>query len=451
MTLRRWLLLALLLAAAAAIYWSAVNRQPAAHQSAPVVLIVVDTLRADHVGCYGCTRPTTPALDAFAQTATRYVNAQSAAPWTSPSIAALLTAHYPSVTRLAQLPVVLDESFVTLAELLHARGYRTMGAVSHSFLHSTLGFSQGFDAYDEGQVNAVISSPQVNEAAYAHLERVPAGRQFFLFLHYFDPHYDWVVHPEHDFMPGYRGPLHSGQNIEELLARSRDLTATDLEYLRAAYDSEIRFTDRHIGLVLDRLRAMDLFDRSLIIITADHGEEFAERLDRWIGHTKKLYDEQIHVPLLVKLPGQRAARTVAEPVATIDLMPALAAYFGFAPPAGARWSGTALDLAGTPAGDRALFAETRRTADLQSLRRRQWKLIHNVTAGTDELYDLANDPGERDNVASTRLAELAAARQALAAISAQNDRRQRDFPVQAERPEFSAEMRQRLKALGYLQ
>jgi len=418
-----------------------------------VVLIVIDTLRADRLGRAGYFRNITPHLDALADDSLVFENAVAPAPWTTPSVAGLFTSLEPAVLGFeTDLPIVLDDSVVALAEVFRRNGYRTMAVISHDFVGSSLNLDRGFDAFDQSNAlgHGGISSPGVTETAMSLLEAAGC-RPFFLFVHYFDPHFDYLLHSEFDFDPDYPGPLKSGEPIESLQARAPAMTDADLRFVNALYDSEIGFTDRHVGRLLNELKRRELYDRGLIVFAADHGEEFSERGDHWIGHTKTLYQELVHVPLFIKLPGSSRRGVVEDDVGLIDLMPTLVDHLGLKTPAGYRPQGRAIDLeGGARPGPRSVYSETRYRPPFQAVVQGGWKLIENRETGARELYDLESDPGEKVNLVSARPEEgerLAALLENWRqAVEIQRNRRN----IRPAPPRFTEVEKVRLRSLGYL-
>jgi len=422
-----------------------------------VVLIVVDTLRADHLSSFGYSRPTTPNLDRLAAESVVFRNAQSAAPWTTPSVGALFTSQYPSALGIGSQPGPIGERFPTLAELLKADGYNTQGIISVSMLTSKLGFGRGFDGYDESACaeRSESSSPQVTDAAIRFL-RERGDEPFFLFVHYFDPHYNYLLHPEHDFFPDYQGRLESGTPIQLIWRDRLAFDAADLDYLRALYDSEIRFTDDHVGRLLDELDELGLLDRSLVVFTADHGEEFMER--GWIGHTRSLHRELLHVPLMFRLPGG-AAGTVEEPVGLVDVLPTVLDRLGLPIPEGLE--GTVLPLAEPfRVQPRAIFAETSnpqihqpgrvRPIDLKSMVYGRTKLIYDGVSRSAELYDLAEDPAESTDLAASQQDRAARLLGVLESWVAQARLKREGQSTESIEELLTDEQLEELRSLGYI-
>ena len=418
-----------------------------------VILIVVDTLRADHLSSYGYFRKTAPFIDELSRDSIIFKNAISPAPWTTPSLASLFASRYPAALGYeGEEPIELDESFVTLAEVFKHNRYMTKGIVSHDFISSKLKFDQGFDSYNQSNARGYgyVSSPSVTNLAVSFLNN-HKKEKFFLFLHYFDPHYDFVLHKEFDYYPDYHGSLQSGEYLDSLLAKAPTMSADDLKFLNAVYDSEISLTDKHIGRFLKELKRLGLYDSALIIFTSDHGEEFAERGDYWIGHTKKLYQEQIHVPLIIKLPRNKKNKVINEYVGLVDLMPTIVSHIGLNTPAGYICIGQRIDLKGNAEPEsRAIISDTRRWAKLQSVIWKNWKLIYDQQKDTKELYDLKNDPLEAQNLAAKNPQRLAEIQDILKRWQEQIVLIKSEYKITTKRPDFSDEEKRRLRSLGYI-
>jgi arylsulfatase A-like enzyme len=436
------------LLAVGAIVLAALNAGPHLVPRPNVVLIVVDTLRANHLGIYGYQRDTSPNLDALAREAFLYRNAISTAPWTSPAVGSILTGRYPPQIGITRQPIVLDQAVRRLPEVLQARGYQTAGIVSHIYVGRKYNYQQGFGFWDESQAkgHTHVSSHAVTKRAIEFLRRHREG-PFFLFLHYFDPHFDYIQHEKYDYSEGYSGPVRSeNNNCNELrqLAWKGQLTGSDIRYLRALYDSEISYTDEHIGRFLDELRRRGLYDDALIIVTSDHGESFVDRPDRWIGHTICVYGECLNVPLILKLPGQHGHRLIEEWVSIIDIPSTILTLTGPANPLGMALEGRPLTR---PRSGRALFAQTRRWFAKDTVVMNDWKLIRRVKARQEALFDLAKDPDERQD-------RLAAEPQVATALSGllREWREQMEAAttkVGAEEPTYTLEEIDMLRALGY--
>ena len=399
-----------------------------------LLLVTVDTLRADHTGPGGYGRATTPHLDAFAEDAVVFARATASSSWTLPSVATLMTSLHSSTHRCWGYASSLDGSYETLSEILRTSGYRTAMVTNQTILAERHGLQQGFDFVDDElvpsstvAVHRTISSPEITSRSLDWLRRHdPGAGPFFLWVHYFDPHDEYLRHPGVSDRFGEEAPL-------------------DL------YDGEIRFTDEAFGELLDGLDALGLSDDTLVVMTSDHGEEFGEHGGYKHGHT--LHRELLDVPLVIRAPGF-AARRVDARVGLIDVMP------------------TVLDLLGLPPGDeaegRSLVAAMRGRPDphlesrtmLFELRlflaghafgviEGDLKLIFDPKTKDTQLFDLRTDPHEQRDLSSERpedvtrlLASLRKLRSAALDKAGGYDK--------APRLDLSADIRENLRLLGYL-
>src|SRR5262245_7793877 len=314
-----------------------------------IVLIVVDTLRADHLGAYGYDRGTTPHLDVLARQGTVFDAAWSAAPWTLPSVMSIMTSRYPSSHRVENDGLKLGADTPTLAETLERSGYATAAFVSHVYVSSAFGFGRGFETFEDFglsrpdyrlEAGMEPRADRVTDSALAWLDR-QGRRPVFLFVHYFDPH--WPYDPPETFRPpgeaGYHGSLDAAyDSISRFLDPRQPLPDDYRAFLLARYDGEIRFVDEQIGRLLDRLSASERGPRAWVVVTADHGEEFKDHGS--MGHGRRLYEEVVRVPLIIRRPGKNGApgggARVSAPVSGIDLLPTLVAAAGAPAPAGAQ-------------------------------------------------------------------------------------------------------------------
>ncbi len=345
-----------------------------------VLLITIDTLRTDRLGSYGSVRGLTPALDAFARDATRFTAAISQVPLTLPSHATILTGLHPARHGARTNDGFrLDANVLTLADALRRRHYRTGAFIGGYPLHSSSGLNRGFDLYDDTFLERPgVTERSADEVVRPALEWIEANRSqpFFAWIHLFDPHSPYTPPPEY-------------------AAAHRD----------SPYDGEVAYTDAAIGRLFDRLRHLALFSPTTIVVAADHGESLGEHGER--THGTFLYDATIRVPLLIKLADATAARAIDVPVELADLAPTIAHITGAALP-GVDGRDLVPLLEGA-AGDseRAAYAESYYLnvllgwSPLRAVRTNRWKYIE---APQPELYDLQNDPGERQNVAAAHVA-----------------------------------------------
>jgi len=435
-----------------------------------VVMIVVDTLRADHLGTYGyTTRRTSPNLDAFARDAVRFDHAFSQASWTRPSFASILTGRYPSSHRTVFKPDVLPDAVDTLPEVLSGQGYATAGFVTNFNVAPYFNFGQGFDEYHYLEPELVLwandtasrlslysivrlvserflsqnlrvenyyqDAKAVGRSVDDWLDRKPDG-PFFLFVGYMDPHDPYFAHP------------YDGTAVARVaMPRPAPSHAARLE---ALYDGEIRYWDQHFGRLIANLKRRGLYDDTMIVVTSDHGEEFGEHGGFWHGTT--LYDEQVHVPLVVRMPrGELSGTTLTDWVRHVDLAPTILRIAGGRAPEGMQGG----DI--FSAGRRPVFAEEDHEGNrIVSVRvpgesgQSDYKLIvanegnPRGLPGT-ELFDVARDPAERRNLAAREREHLARTRAALE----QSLRSSAEGAVDAQTHALDESATERLRSLGY--
>lgn len=429
-----------------------------------VLLIVVDTLRADALPVYGYAEGDTPNLDAFAQDSVRYDQAFANASWTRPSFASILTGRFASSHNVMGKPDALSDELTTMAEAFRDGGYHTAGFVTNFNVAAFFGFQQGFDHFRYLEPDFVLGANDtaakllfvqvlkrvaekltgarpggayqdaevVNREVLAWLDHERSDEPFFLMAAYMDPHDPYFSHP-------YEGTGFSR-------AANQHPDAELAQELRGLYDGEITYWDEHFGQLIAGLRERGLYDDMTIIVTSDHGEEFQEHGGFWHGTT--LYDEQVHVPLLVKRAyGDDAGTTVAHWVQSVDIMPTLLHENGLDPVEGVQ--GALLED-----GTNEVYAEESHEGNvLEALRTRadgrELKVI-TANAGNPrgleatELYRVDRDPGEDDNVAGDATTDLALARLEYWGGQAATGR------VQRRGVEVSPEQQAQLGALGYV-
>lgn len=427
---------------------------PACSRAGPpsVVLIVIDTLRADHLGAYGYDRPVSPNLDALAAEAAVFENAFAAATWTLPSVASMFTGLLPSQhdagrpyedERGEQFSVMRAAARV-FPEVLRERGYVTGAVVNAPFLHEGFGFARGFDDYDWAPASdSQLRRADVTvDAALAWLDE-HGDEQFFLFVHVFD------LHRHYDAPEPFRGRFTDqfadtyGETLDTLESRDLAEANRDWPFIVAAYDEEIAFVDAHLGRLFDGMRSRGILDQSTVLLTSDHGEGFDEHGSAGHGHT--LFNEMLRVPLMVWGPGVEAGR-YEDPVSLIDLEPTILEIAD----SGVETKGNASSLwplltTGRSLPRRTLFAEWTHPGELKAVIRWPFKAI--LDAETDQrwLYNLSDDPGEEINLADSRdsdFYEFLSDLQAL--LHAQTD------ADTANRVEIDPQVLKALKSLGYI-
>ncbi len=443
-----------------------------------VVLVIVDTARADHWSCYGYPRQTTPQIDAFAAQAIRFTQAYSVSTWTLPAHASLFTGLYPSSHGATQEHLQLDDQFQTLAELLRSRGYSTAAFSGNPWVSRSTHLDRGFDVMEamwgRPEAREDGSVPHAtNRLIFEWLRRRAPQQPFFLFVNYIEPHFPYEAPPTYErrFLPPNVSSVERAQATIRWIdwyLHPQTFTPQVAAVRSALYDAELAYADTIVGELLAGLQQADVYDRSLIVIASDHGENLGDH--GHLDHVFSLYNSTLHVPLLIRPPGPRASGSVRnDQVQLTDVFTTIAAATGGMAGTGAD-RGTDLLTTTTPA-DRSVLAEydypaqaldvfpadQRASPQLDRFRRRLRsiqvgpnKLIWG-SDGTRELYTLATDPEEQRNVFETSrpLADTL-----LAALDERIGQLQRSHPLATAATQPSPSMdeatRERLRALGYV-
>lgn len=388
----------------------AASEKTSGDRSPNIVLIVIDTLGAKHVGSSPGQTAATPNLNALAARGANFSQAFSTAPWTKASLASLFTSLYPSQHRTTALRSAFQPPVPTLAETLKSAGYKTAGFVSHTLIGPKTGYAKGFDYYDivsfKGNIHDAITSEQVSDFGVKWLadNGKKASQPLFLFLHYFDPHYNYQHHPRYDRSSWYQGPIKPGLGFRHLRDMFSRLTESDFRALGNLYEEEIAYTDSEIGRFLNYLESSGLGKNTAVIVTADHGEEFNEH--GGIGHTRTLYNELVHVPLYIVGPGIPANQEIRTPVSNIDIFPSAAAIAGLkALPAGLQGKSLFDELKNglINAPERPLMMEVDfRSEGVKAHKVGCLKGRHKIVLDKEsqqwELYDLLSDPEEKKDL-----------------------------------------------------
>ena len=388
-----------------------------------LVFVSFDALQAAHVGCLGYERDTTPHLDKLAAESYTFSNNISVASWTVPASMTWFTGVYPSEHRMTnkfavynseiKKPARLQElspGIVTLAEILRQNGYATAGFTGNAGVSGGFGYEVGFDAYvhDKGVFGGLDQSiPR----ALAWLKK-NRERKFFLFLHGYDAHGQNTPSAGFDyrFVDAEYDEKYTGSELEQELLREEglekgelDLRDEDVCFWRAIYDEKINRADEKFGRFLAEFAKLGLAEKTLFVLTSDHGTEFYEH--RRFDHGFSLYNEQLHVPLFIKLPDEDAGKVIADRVSSIDVMPTILDLLDVQVPIKVekqlRGASLAPAMKGEPA-QRDVFSETdyrAYTYKRSIISPEGWKLIYTLENKSRELYDLGADPGELDNLA----------------------------------------------------
>jgi arylsulfatase A-like enzyme len=435
-----------LAASAAAALWWAPPRAPRPAYTR-IVQVSIDTLRADHLGCYGYRRPTSPALDALAAQGVLFEDVTSPSPWTLPAHASLLTGLYPSRHGLKSHEVYLPSSVATLASLLAWQGFATAAVVNSHNLGPRFGLDRGFQEflYVEEVADQREPSRRITDQARQWMQREPRGK-LFVFIHYYDVHSDYRSRDEFErmFVQPYAG-LADGTTAQLMAYREGKaaLGAGDAPHLIDLYDAGVRQMDEELSRLFT---ALPVDEATLLVVTSDHGEEFFER--GGVLHGRTQYQEVVRVPLILRGRGLPAGTRLGAPVSLVDLTPTLLAAAGA--PVPDRLDGTDLSPlwsgGGEPPRGRVLFGEADHTnveLDItRAVRRGPHKLLFDRRTGALALFDLDADPAERLDVAPAQPGVAAELRAHL-------DRFLRLRPEATTPVELSPEERERLRSLGY--
>jgi arylsulfatase A-like enzyme/cytochrome c-type biogenesis protein CcmH/NrfG len=401
-----------------------------------VVLITIDTLRADHVGCYGYKQIKTPNIDALAADGARFERAFAVVPVTLPSHSSMLTGTYPMSSGMHDFSGnKLSSLQPTMATVLKQDGYQTGAVIAAAVLDSRFGLNQGFDFYYDH-----FDFSRLDEANLDEMERPGnlvadvaldwlaknSQKKFFLWMHLYDPHFPY--HPPEPYRT---------------------------EYATYPYDGEIAFADEQVGRLLRFLKEKGLYQNTLIVLSGDHGESLGEHGEKTHGFF--VYNATMHVPLIIRLPENSAARTVAGPVSLVDLLPTVLGEVGLQVPVQVQGRSLLPEIRGakvesdqrTPADhDRVLYGETflpRIHFNWSELRGSENTKYHFIDAPKPELYDLAKDPGETHNL----LAEKKAVADEMRAKLLGMIREYSAGKEMAEKTALDPALMERLKALGY--
>ncbi len=420
-----------------------------------VLLYVVDTLRADHIGRDAASGSETPAADRLAREGRFFANALAPSSWTRASIGSILTGLYPDVHGAQGRDSALPAHLETLAELLRQHRYTTAAVVTNPNVGSFYGFDQGFDTYlqlferrEPGRIKsgeAIVRSDQVTEQLFSWID--DATCPFFLSVLTIDPHWPYGPPTAFDrFGAEYSGPV----DTDKLAIKRDDLTPADRDRIRALYRGEVAFNDASLGMLLEKLESEGRLDDTIVILTSDHGEEFWEH--GGVLHGTTLYDEVLRVPLIIRYPKAVTAERVTSQVSLVDIAPTLLELLGIDAP----YPFDGVSLLQSASENRSVHAmlelDGRRS---RSMSQSSWKLIENWRNGSRALFDLDRDPGETKNLISEN-------RERVSAMSAEMLRlrrahRQRREAMRSGAPvqttpatDLPDDARKALEALGYL-
>jgi len=390
------------------------DRAPLRFPDANLVVVSVDTLRADHMSLYDYDRPTTPFLEELAEEAIVFEHAVAPTTWTMPSHAALFTSRYPTEMGLRTWPEPgrIPDDVPTLPEMLAAAGFLNHAYTESAWMAGRFGFARGFEVYDDrgGRLRSILPR------ARAALPKLAEHRSF-LFLHTYDVHwYDPLFVALKPFLRPYSGDLHAGLRLRQKLQDGANkewrerLTPADRRFVTDLYDGSIREVDDALRTFVAALERAGTWDRTVFVLTSDHGEELLDH--GRTGHGYTVYDEQIMVPLLIRLPGgARGGTRVTSQVRNIDVVPTVLELLDVDPTEIA--GGDLVTFRGRslvpridgPSDDDAPAFVDRGHVNAVGVRTRAWKLVLDRRDGSSRAYDLAADPQENQPIPSSEARE----------------------------------------------
>ncbi len=463
---RAWLVLAAVLLPATLPGCSGGDGERETKPRSNIVLITIDTLRADHLGCYGYFRDTSPNIDALAKESVVFDQAYAVMATTLPSHASMLTARYPLEHGiLANMmhggkPFGWKEGMLSIAQVAKDSGYATAGFVSAAPLKSASGIAAGFDTWSEPD-GVERQAEETMKDVLAWFETKPR-EPYFLWVHFYDPHwkhrapapYDTMFHSDEPD-PKLEAWLAERQ-VGEAAKRSNARKTTQTRKAINDYCGEVRYTDNQVGILLERLRRDGDLDRSVLMLTADHGEGLNQH--DWTAHGL-VWDEQLRVPLILRFPpaAQVTPRRVDKLVSLVDMFPTVLARIE---PLGARSQrdflaqSTGTDVLSPKFVERPLFAQrtgrelAEDPGEMYALTTREWKYIHEPEVG-DKLFDRRKDPFELENLAE-REQQTAVRVHDMTMVMIRGQKARGEAMGDAQAGEMDPKLLEELKKLGYL-
>ncbi len=433
----------------------------AGEQRPNIILYLIDTLRADHLGVYGYHRPTSPWIDSFSERATLFTNTQAQSSWTRAAVASIITGLNPQTHRVNGRLDALPEALDTLAEVLKSAGYSNFGWATNGNVDPKFGMHQGFDRYERmreshNRPSVHYLSDQVNERVFKFLDSAEAEHQpFFLYIHVTDPHAPYA--PPEPFRQRFAADadleLGTLDNVRAFAKGERQAPPGTRQSLLDLYDAEIAFNDHHFGRLIADLERRGLWDSALVILISDHGEEFLER-GGW-EHGRTLNGEQLRVPLIIKLPhGVGAGQRIDGLTRQVDVLPTVLDYLDLEAPRALDGRSLLAQMRGEGGNDIRGVSFSLLALDERVVEAAQaggWKLIQDRSRRSaalgEELYRVFDDPTEQIDLKARHVFERGYLRQLLRTQRFASRQNREDSPPTAE---IDAELEEQLRALGYL-
>lgn len=401
-----------------------------------VILITLDALRSDHLGCYGYQRNTSPFLDLFSKNAFIFSDVISQSASTVPSMSSLFTSKYPYTDSLLDFSYALRDKHITVAEFLREKEYNTIAIVGHYYLAKKYGFHRGFNYFDDN-FYALRTADEMQELAVSLLKKIDKNKKFFLWMHFREPHSPYTPPDKYKelFFEPFAGQ--DGDKICTIYGQRRLLSSKEIHELIIAYDANIRFVDDNLRSLFEYLGRENLIKKSIIIITADHGESLGEHN---IFDHNELYYGILHIPLIIKIPYTKSG-IITYPVSVLDIFPTILDLLNY------KDSALKLDLKG-----KSIFLK-RDKNEIQfseypsrySIIENNWRLFLNKD-GNYELYNIKTDPQELNNLISIEKEQFALLKQKLDEYL-----RRSSYQNKPTKPILDSQSEEKLKALGYVQ
>jgi arylsulfatase A-like enzyme len=414
-----------------------------------IILISIETLRADHLSSYGYEKRTAPNIDNFANNSLFFENAYSQWPVTVPALNSIMTGTMLSNEKQRDIRSFFCNA-TYLAEILADNGYSTAGFTDHIIVGKERGFvnawyvvQKGFDTFmNIGNDSSTVNSDILTRMITNWLQRNYKNK-FFLWVHYFDPHHDFVPLPEYEGLFGFSeedcGRIHNPMEMHEIVDIQETLTDKEIECVMSLYDSEIFYVDNNLGGLFDKLTGLNLWENTVVIITSDHGEEFMER--ERIGHGTTIYNETIRVPLMIRIPGRQPAKIKGN-IATMDLFNIICDLT----------SNKEVEFNDKDVISRSNPSGREKKANLNdfAIISGDYKFIYNPETGSEELFNLRSDVAEKNNLLTDTeyKAKKVELKGKLLSWISENDVEVE--PISEDTLENERRLRERLRSLGYI-
>ncbi len=418
----------------------------------PILVVDIESLRADHLGCYGSRRRTSPNLDALATESVRFEWTFSQAPSPGPSQASIFSGLYPTTHGMRDETTRLADEVVTLAEVLSENGYTTAAFVDGGYVSEDFGFAQGFKFWDNSRGAGIRT---VGAKALQWL-RDHGEENFLLLIHASDPHVPYAPPEPYRslFLAGLESPSEGFEPDPEILGRfceslhgdqAQPLSSADLEYAKALYDGEIRLVDDFLGELMTGVRELGLDERATILFLSDHGEEFMEHGD--LLH-RQIYTTVTRIPLLIRLPHGQHAGTIERFVEAVDVMPTLLDLAAAPAPSLIQGDSLVPLILGPPEPPYVAFGRSHFDGEQRFVALAGRRLIVTGESGRAELYDLFRDPLELHDIAASEPEQVAQMMKRLADWEATV---RNTVLSDQQASDIDQETLEQLRGLGYIQ